>query len=173
MAGIRIRPFEPFDVAIITAIYAQAVRDDTATFEFDAPDTAAMAQRITEIVSQGHPFVVGEIDGTVRGYAYASTFRPRAAFALTVEDSVYVAPGAQHQGLGKSLLAALIQASSIQGFTQLIAVIGDSRTKAASIALHASLGFRNMGALESVGRKHDQWLDIVFMQRALVPISLR
>jgi L-amino acid N-acyltransferase YncA len=167
MSKILVRSIKPNDLGAITAIYAQAVRDDTATFELDAPDAATMAKRIGTILNAGHPFLVAEIDSGVCGYAYASAFRPRAAFALTVENSVYVTPEAQRQGLGKALLTSLIEAATAQGLSQMVAVIGDSRTKAASIALHASLGFRDAGTLEAVGRKHGQWLDVVLMQRAL------
>lgn len=167
MPAPRIRPVRSADAAAIAAIYAQAVLEDTATFEMDAPDTAVMAARIAAITLAGHPYLVAEVEGVIVGYAYASTFRPRAAFALTLEDSVYVAPHAQRQGLGRLLLESLIEAASAGGFHQMVAVIGDSQTKAASITLHAAAGFRTMGSLEAVGRKHDQWLDIVFMQRTL------
>jgi L-amino acid N-acyltransferase YncA len=167
MTAIRTRPVTPLDTAAITAIYADAVRDETATFEMEAPDEAAMAARIEAIVKAGHPYIVAELGGAVVGYAYASTFRARAAFDLTLEDSVYVAPHAQRLGAGRALLAGLIDEATIRGFRQMVAVIGDSSTKAASIALHSALGFRSMGSLEAVGRKHGQWLDIVFMQRAL------
>lgn len=167
MCPIEIRPVRASDTAAIKAIYAQAVRNDTATFEMDAPDEAAMAARIAIISGAGHPFFVAESDGAIIGFAYASTFRPRAAFALTLEDSVYVAPGSHRQGTGKALLQRLIEDAAARGFRQMVAVIGDSSTKSASIALHAVLGFRTMGSLEAVGRKHDQWLDIVFMQREL------
>ena len=162
-----IRPVKPSDAAAIAAIYRAAVLADTATFETDPPNESEMAARMAAITAAGHPFLVGEVDEVIAGYAYASTFRPRAAFALTLEDSVYVAPHAQRQGLGRLLLASLIEAASAGGFHQMVAVIGDSQTKAASIALHAAAGFRTMGSLEAVGRKHDQWLDIVFMQRGL------
>lgn len=167
MMAIHIRQVAPSDATAITGIYAQAVRDDTATFEMEAPDEAAMAARIETIVNAGHPYLVAELNGAVAGYAYASTFRARAAFDLTLENSVYVAPEAQRQGTGKALLSALIEDATARGFRQMVAVIGDSHTKQASIALHAALGFRTMGSLEAVGRKHGQWLDIMFMQRAL------
>lgn len=165
--AIVLRPAVSADVAVITAIYAEAVRGDTATFEIDPPAEAEMARRIALIDALGHPLFVGEINGLVAGYAYASTFRARPAFNKTVEDSIYVAREAQRQGLGRALLAKLIDNAATSGFCQMIAVIGDSSTKEASIALHAALGFRHMGALEKVGRKHEQWLDIVFMQRGL------
>ena len=167
MTTFNIRGVQPADTCAITAIYAAAVRDDSATFETTPPDETEMARRIKAIADAGHPYLVAQRNDDVVGFAYAGTFRPRAAFALTLEDSVYVSAGARGCGTGKALLAELIEAASDRGFYQMIAVIGDSHTRAASIALHTSLGFRPMGSLEAVGRKHGQWLDIVFMQRGL------
>jgi phosphinothricin acetyltransferase len=83
-----------------------------------------------------------------------------------VENSVYVDPDAKGHGLGRVLLAALIEATTALGYRQMIAVIGDSGN-AASIGLHAALGFTHAGLLRSVGWKHGRWLDSVLMQRAL------
>ena len=167
MTAVVIRPVTGGDAPAITAIYAAAVAGDTATFELEAPSAAEITRRIAAIADAGHPFLVAEYNAQVCGFAYASTFRARAAFALTLEDSVYVAPLAQRRGIGRALLDQLIDAASKAGFCQMVAVIGDSTTKDASIALHAAAGFRQTGTLEAVGRKHDRWLDIVLMQRAL------
>jgi phosphinothricin acetyltransferase len=104
----------------------------------------------------------------VLGYAYAGPFRPRLAYRHTLEDSVYVAAEAHRRGIGRSLLHALITRATEAGFRQMIAVIGDS-DQAASIGLHAALGFRMIGTLEAVGYKFGRWLDTVYMQRALGP----
>ena len=50
----------------------------------------------------------------------------------------------------------------------MVAVIGDSGN-AASVRLHAALGFRRAGLLAAVGFKHGRWVDSVLMQRALGP----
>ena len=70
-------------------------------------------------------------------------------------------------GIGRALLAALIEAAAAGGFRQMIAVIGDSPKQAASIGLHEALGFRSVGILQDVGFKHGRWLDSVLMQREL------
>ena len=93
-------------------------------------------------------------------------FRPRAAYRYTVEDSIYVAPDAVGQGVGLALLSALIEACEALGKRQMIAVIGDSGN-AASIGLHAALGFIRAGVGHDVGFKHGRWVDIVWMQRTL------
>ena len=106
------------------------------------------------------------VDGALAGYAYAGPYRARPAYRFTIEDSVYIAPDRQGRGVGRALLAALVEASSARGFRQMIAVIGDSE-QAASIALHAALGFAYVGTFPNVGFKFGRWLDTVLMQRAL------
>lgn len=153
-------------IPAITAIYAEAVVHGTASWELEPPDVAEMARRMAAVQAQGYPYFVALTGATVAGYAYASAYRPRPGYRFTVEDSVYVAPGWQGLGIGRRLLAAVIDATSALGYRQMIAVIGDSGN-AASIALHAALGFTHAGLLRSIGFKHGRWLDGVLMQRAL------
>ncbi len=82
--------------------------------------------------------------------------------------SVYVAPDYHRRGIGRLLLAQLVEESEQRGFRQMIAVIGDS-AQTPSIALHAALGFDMIGTLRSVGFKQGRWLDTPLMQRALGP----
>jgi phosphinothricin acetyltransferase len=100
------------------------------------------------------------------GYAYAGPYRTRPAYRFSVENSVYIAPHSQRQGVGRALLARLIEDCTARGFRQMIAVIGDSG-QAASIGLHRALGFTFCGVIHSVGLKHGRWLDTVLMQRPL------
>jgi L-amino acid N-acyltransferase YncA len=170
MPPVSIRPVRPTDIAAITKIYAHAVRHGTASFELDPPDTNEMTQRLAALSAGGFPYLVAETKGGIEsgilGYAYAGPYRARPAYRFTVEDSVYIAPDAQRQGLGRLLLERLIVESEARGYRQMIAVIGDS-AQHASIALHAVLGFRTIGTFEAVGWKFDRWLDSVLMQRPL------
>ncbi|HTP46010.1 MAG TPA: GNAT family N-acetyltransferase [Casimicrobiaceae bacterium] len=167
-AEIALRTAREGDLAAVAAIYALHVRTGTASFEVQAPDESEMARRWRDVVEQGWPYLVAVSAARVVGYAYAGAYRPRPAYRFTVEDSVYVEKEARGRGIGRALLGALIEASETAGARQMIAVIGDS-TNAASIRLHASLGFRQVGLLQSVGRKFERWLDVVLMQRALGP----
>jgi phosphinothricin acetyltransferase len=83
-----------------------------------------------------------------------------------VEDSVYIAQGMQGRGIGKALLQAVIGRCTDGGFTQMVAVVGNS-ANAGSQRLHESLGFEKVGVLRNVGFKFGQWVDTVLMQRAL------
>lgn len=161
-----IRTASAKDLPAISAIYAEAVRTGTASFELEPPTDAEMERRYLSLTEGGFPYLVAELDGTVAGYAYAGPHRPRPAYCFTVENSVYVAPHWQGKGVGRALLVALISACEMRGFRQMIAVIGDSANQG-SIRLHTAAGFEMVGTMPSVGRKFGQWLDTPIMQRPL------
>ena len=161
-----IRAALPADIPAIAAIYGEAVRTGTASFELEPPDEDEMRRRYEALTGGGFPYLVAALGAEIAGYAYAGPYRPRAAYGFTIENSVYVAPGWQGKGVGKALLNALIAAAEAKGFRQMIAVIGDSRNTA-SVALHRAAGFEMIGTHKSVGRKFGLWLDTVEMQRAL------
>jgi phosphinothricin acetyltransferase len=161
-----IRPAQPRDLAVVTAIYDHAVRHGTASFELEPPDESEMARRYDGLRAGGYPYLVAETDGGIVGYAYASPYRARPAYRWSVEDSIYIVPQRQGRGIGRALLERLIAEAEAGGFRQMIAVIGDSGNTA-SIELHRRAGFRLVGTFENVGFKFGRWLDSVLMQRAL------
>ena len=166
MPTLQLRPAVEGDLPAIAALYAQEVREGVATYEYDVPDLAQIRERWAAIKAQGYPYLVAERDGDFAGYAYASSYRTREGYRWTVEDTVYVHPDHVGQGVGRQLLARLIEECTDLGFRQMVAVIGD-RSNTASIALHEKLGFRLVGVFEGLGRKHGRWLDTVQMQRGL------
>jgi phosphinothricin acetyltransferase len=168
MTEIALRPATPADIPAITRIYAHAVIHGTATFELEPPDETEMTQRMQALLGGGFPYVVAENGGALLGYAYAGPYRTRPAYRFTVEDSIYVDPNAQRRGVGRLLLARLVEESERRGFRQMIAVIGDS-AQTPSIKVHRTLGFRMIGNIENVGFKFGRWLDSVLMQRDLGP----
>jgi L-amino acid N-acyltransferase YncA len=167
-AEVIVRACEAADVPAITAIYRPAVLHGSATFEIEPPDEAEMLRRREALLAGGHPYLVAALGGEVAGYAYAGPYRARPAYRSTVENSVYVRDGLQGRGIGRRLLAALVDEAATRDFRQMIAVIGDSGN-AASVRLHEACGFAPVGVLRSVGWKHGRWLDTVLMQRALGP----
>ena len=183
MTQATLRAATAGDIAAVAAIYRLAVLAGTASFEVEPPDEAEMLRRFTAITGAGYPYFVAELGGQVVGYAYASAYRTRPAYRFTVEDSVYIAPEAQGNGIGRLLLKALIGASTVSGYRLMLAVIGDSRNYA-SITLHRSAGFTFCGTIHSVGYKFGRWLDSVIMElplgegdkstpREIVPESVR
>jgi phosphinothricin acetyltransferase len=164
--SLTVRPSTDADLPAIAAIYAHAVVHGTASFELDPPDAAEMARRRGAILDGGYPYLVAEREGEILGYAYAGAYRTRPAYRSTVEDSIYIAPLAQGQGVGRALLTALIQECERRDFRLMVAVIGDEESHG-SINLHRSLGFEPVGILKGIGYKHGRWLSSVLMQRAL------
>jgi L-amino acid N-acyltransferase YncA len=154
------------DMAQVVAIYAHHVLYGAASFEEEPPTLAEMTHRRADVLGRGLPYLVAEREGRVVGYSYATPYRTRPAYRFTIENSVYVENELGGAGIGRALLAALIARCETGEWRQMVAVIGDSHN-AASIGLHAKLGFRPIGTLRAVGFKFGRWVDSVLMQREL------
>ena len=163
---MQIRPVRPADLPEIQGIYAHHVLHGTGTFEEVPPSVEEIAARMEHITDQGWPWLVAEDATGLLGYCYLTRFRPRAAYRFCAENAVYVRQDVRGQGVGKALVAALIEAATAAGFRQMIAVIGDSEN-VGSIGVHASLGFHMVGTMRTVGIKFGRWIDVVTMQRSL------
>ena len=162
---MRIRLVEPGDAEATRAIYNVEVLESTVTFDI-APRTLADQQQWIDEHAGGHPAIVAvDDDGTVLGFASLSPFKPRAAYAPTVEDSVYVHRDGRGRGVGELLLREILALGTDHGFHSVIArIVGGHET---SIALHRKCGFEEIGCEREVGRKFGRWLDVVLMQRML------
>jgi phosphinothricin acetyltransferase len=154
------------DTAAMAEIYAHHVLHGVGTFEEVPPSAEEMAGRLRDIQANDRPWLVAEANGLVLGFAYAGPFRTRAAYRFTLETSIYVAAAARRTGVGRALLARLIEACEALGCHQLLALIGGSEN-AGSIGLHAAFGFEHAGLLRNVGFKAGRWVDVVVMQKTL------
>jgi phosphinothricin acetyltransferase len=125
-----------------------------------------MARRRRERVEMGMPYLVAEIGGEIVGFAYAGPFHTRPAYGWTVENTVYVDPGAQRRGVATRLMKEIIERCTEKGYRQMIAVISES-DDGASIKLHEKLGFALAGRNRAVGFKHGRWIDTLHLQLAL------
>jgi len=164
-----IRPYDPStnaDGDAIAAIYGHHVLHGRASFETEAPSATEMRRRMAKILEAGFPVLMAELDGRVAGYAYAGPFHHRAAYAGTVEDSIYVDHSQARRGVGRALLSALIDKLRADGLQQIMAVIGDS-ANAGSIELHRALGFREIGVARDIGFKFGGFVEVVYMQLPL------
>ena len=167
--SLTVRDSVAADVPAIAAIYGHWVLHGLASFELDPPPAEEMARRRDAVLDTGFPYIVAtDAAGRVCGYAYASHYRTRPAYRFSCEDSIYVAPDAARQGVGRALLPRLIDRCEAQGFRLMVAVIGDSGN-AGSIGLHAAFGFSQAGLLPGIGWKHGRWVDSVMMTRPLGP----
>jgi phosphinothricin acetyltransferase len=146
------------DAESVLAIYQAALDGGDASFETTAPDWAAFdAGRLP-----GHRWVA--TDGErVLGWVAVTRVSPRAAYAGVVEHSVYVDAAARGRGVGRALLAKLIESTEAAGiWTIQSGIFPENR---ASLALHASAGFRVIGTRERIGRHHGRWRDVLLVER--------
>ncbi len=163
---MEIRPASDADIGEIQSIYAHHVLTGSGTFEEEPPSVEEMTERFRKVASAGWPWLVATDATGVLGYAYYTQFRDRSAYRYCVEDSVYVREDVRGQGVGKALVAQLIEAATAAGVRQMIAVIGDSEN-VGSVGVHASLGFQMVGTMRAIGLKFGRWVDVVTMQRSL------
>ena len=153
------------DAEAIRKIYNAEVVGSTHVFDL-VPRTIEEQRRWLGERSGAHAVVVAtDGHGRVRGFGSLSPFRDRPAYRTTVEDSVYVRDDQRGQGVGRLLLADLVERARAHGFHAVFArIVGGHE---ASIALHVALGFEVAGVEREVGRKFGRWLDVVVMERLL------
>jgi L-amino acid N-acyltransferase YncA len=163
---MQIRAATETDIAEIQSIYAHHVLTGAGTFEEIPPSVEEMADRVARVLQGGWSWLVATDATGVLGYAYYTQFRDRSAYRFCAEDSVYVREDVRGQGVGKALVARLIDDAAAAGMRQMIAVIGDSENTG-SIGVHASLGFHMVGTMRAAGIKFGRWVDVVTMQRPL------
>jgi phosphinothricin acetyltransferase len=164
MDGLLIRDAGGDDLEAINAIYNHYVLHSTATYQ-TAPES--MADRLAWFAAHGdaHPITVAMAGGEVVGWGSLSHFHRRQAYQYTVENSVYVRHDLHRRGIGRAILADLIErARAARHHTIIAGIDGD---QAASVALHAAMGFVKVGHLRQVGHKFGRWLDVIYMQRTL------
>ena len=153
------------DLPAILAITNEAIANTTAVWNNTPATLEARTAWMRERQARGFPVLVATDGGKVLGFASFGDFRPFEGYLHTVEHSIYVAPEAQGRGVGKALLAALVERARALGKHVIVGGIEAGNT--ASIALHTRAGFVETGRLPEVGRKFGRWLDLVFMQLML------
>lgn len=170
--ALRIREANEQDAGAIAAIYAPYVLKTAITFEYTPPDAAEFAGRLRRI-ADFFPFLAAENSAGLIGYAYASPFHERAAYAWAAETSVYVRMDSRRQGVGRRLYSALEEALRLQGIRNLNACIAsppedrDPYLTRDSEAFHKWLGFHPVGIHHQCGYKFGRWYDIVWMEKLI------
>jgi len=149
------------DASDVSAIYEPIVRDTPISFETEPPTEEEMAGRI----ARSHEWLVFERDRHIIGYAYAAPFHGRAAYAWSVEISIYLAEGARGSGLGRKLLSGLLDRLALRGFVNAFA--GISLPNPVSVGLFESFGFEKIAQQKNVGFKLGAWHDVGWWQLQL------
>jgi L-amino acid N-acyltransferase len=150
----------------IAAIYNEAVRTTVATFD-TRPRTRAEQRAWFTHHDRRHPIVVAETSRHVVGWGSITAWSDRRAYDATGEDSVYVASSSRGQGVGGAILAELLDRAGALGYHSLLARVAEGNP--ASLRLHRSAGFREVGVMREVGYKFDRWVDVRLLQRPIAP----
>ena len=159
-----IRPATEADAAAVLSIYAPVVLESVATFEVQPPSEDEIRRRIKK-VTKSFPWLVAERDGEVAGYAYATSYHPRPAYAWSCEVSVYVGAGGRGAGTGRSLLTELLGRLLDAGFVNATARI--ALPNDASVRLFEAAGFEEIGRACGIGFKLGRWVDVGEWQKQL------
>jgi L-amino acid N-acyltransferase YncA len=163
---IWVRLAAPSDGAACAAIYRPYVASTAVSFELQPPAATEMTARISRTLVRT-PWLVAEMDGTVRGYAYGTRHRDRPAYDWTVETTVYVDRTMPRQGIGRATMVELLDVLRLQGFH--LAVAGVTLPNAGSVGLHTALGFRPIGVFEAIGFKGGTWHGVAWYGLELGP----
>ncbi|MFK0264509.1 GNAT family N-acetyltransferase [Streptomyces angustmyceticus] len=124
-----------------------------------AAASGTTATGVTASSGAGHP------GGPLLGYATSSAFRPKAAYAPSVEVTVYCAPHAAGRGIGTLLYTSLFRALADEDVHR--AYAGITQPNEASTRLHTRFGFRHIGTYTEVGRKFGRYWDVAWYQKDL------
>lgn len=159
------------DAQALLDIYAPYVEQTAITFEYDVPTLEDFRNRIITI-SKGYPYIVGEEDGSIVGYAYAHQFSERAAYQWSVETAIYLDLSVRHRGLGRQLYGKLEEMLKAQGILNMNACItfmekADEYLPLDSIHFHESMGFTRCAHFHKSGYKFGKWYDVIWMEKML------
>ena len=160
-----IRAALPEDAAEIAAIWNPIIRNTLVTFTTEEKSEADLASLIAEKSASGQSFLVFEEARKVIGFATYGPFRGGPGYKHTAEHSVILAPSARGRGVGKALMTELERHAKRAEIHQMIAGISSANSQ--GIQFHKAIGYEQVATLPEVGRKFDQWLDLVLMQKRL------
>lgn len=161
-----IRPVTYSDAEGIIGIYSHYVKNTAVTFEYEVPAVNEMAARIAHYTEK-YPWLVAEDQSGIVGYAYASTYRERAAYQWCCESSVYVQDVAKGKGVAFLLYEQLMSELTQQGLRNVYGVITTPNPE--SEKFHAKCGFESFAIFKNVGYKLGRWHDVLWMVKYLNP----
>lgn len=163
------RPATERDLPQIAKIYNHEVETSTVTFDLEPPDLDHWRARLEGQHPGDHLLVAVDRDDDVVGYAYSWSYRPRPAYDLTRETSLYLDPSVRGRGVGRLLYPALLETMTVSGVHTAVALV--ALPNPASQKLHEAVGFEEVGTLREVGFKFDRWIDVVWYQKMLAAVE--
>lgn len=169
MKASKIRIATEQDAEALLEIYAPYVENTAITFEYTVPTVQEFTQRIRHVLEK-YPYLVAEREGKIAGYAYAGTFKERAAYDWSVETTVYVREDQKKTGVGRELYEMLEKLLALQNIQNLNACIAyleveDQYLTHNSVQFHEHLGYRLVGEFYKCGYKSGRWYNMVWMEK--------
>ncbi len=165
----EIRPARRGDIPQVREIYNYYVTNSVVTFDEKTWSLRKWTEKFDYLIKLDLPFLVAvSPTGQVLGYATATPYTGKSGYRYTVENSIYLGHAATGKGLGRALLTALLAACEDRGIREVVAAISDKGAEA-SVRLHESLGFVEVGRMGRVGHKFGRWLGTIYMQKSLKP----
>lgn len=165
--AFEIRPARIVELPHVLEIYNHYVANSTVTFDEDPMTLRELRAKFQTVHKLGYPFLVAvSPTGHVLGFAYVYPWKAKAAYRYTVENTIYLGPAATGKGLGRALMAELLDRAKAAGIKEVVAVIADQAAEG-SLRLHRDFGFVQIGHLGRVGFKFGRWLGTVLMQKSL------
>ncbi|MFL6001674.1 MAG: GNAT family N-acetyltransferase [Nocardioides sp.] len=161
---MTIRAATESDLTGIAAIYGHEARSGIATFDIEPRSIGQWRERL-ESTARGDHLLVATDEETILGYAQSTAYRPKPCYDGTRETSIYLAPEAQGQGLGRQMYDDLLGWLAADGIRAVVAAV--ALPNPASVSLHRVCGFGEVGVMREVGRKFDRWIDVLWLQKLL------
>ena len=158
---MNIRPVNLADAAQIAEVYNYYIQKTHHTFETESLGAEEMQKRISE-VTENYPYLVAEEYGEIYGYAYATQFKLRQAYAFSAEVSIYVKNAAKQKGIGTELYMQLFDELADTDIHAVFA--GISLPNDASVRFHEKLGFSKVAHFREVGYKLGRWVDVGYWE---------
>ena len=158
---MNIRPVSLADAAQIAEVYNYYIQNTHHTFETESLGAEEMQKRISE-VTENYPYLVAEEYGEIYGYAYATQFKLRQAYAFSAEVSIYVKNAAKQKGIGTELYMQLFDELADTDIHAIFA--GISLPNDASVRFHEKLGFSKVAHFREVGYKLGRWVDVGYWE---------
>jgi len=164
MEPIVVRHATLDDAAALCTIYNQGIADRVATLETELRD---MDERRRWLSARGtrYPVVVAETAGQVVAWASLNSFNPRQCYENVADISVYVERGWRGKGVGRIMLARLVELGRELGFHKL--VLACFPTNKAGVALYERMGFSQVGIYREQGLLDGKWVDVLIMEQLL------
>ena len=164
MSPYTLRPAVESDATAICDIYNQGIEDRLATLE---SETRTPEERRQWVAARGprHPVVVAEDGGRVIAWGSLNAFNPREAYRHVADFSIYVERAYRGKGVGRQLLAHLIDLARALGYHKM--VLSAFPFNGAGMALYERMGFRTVGIYREQGLLDGRWVDTIVMEKLL------